>query len=442
VAASIHAKLSPRLPSKLTVAEVKQVDDNTVDLRLLDYHLPRDYQLTVTGQLASGEPFTSSTTLTGLGNGARVAFLTQQQGTAKLKSWEGVPAAAATPRDAADAVCQNEGEAAGLRGKFVAFLSEQGKYDAGCRAFGLDGLLANKCGKATAPTDTAPWLGTTGLPIVDGASNVLTGFFQNSFALRADGTRPIYAGVWHAASSGAKGPPVGPSNFDCQGWTSEQGNTDVTEFIGEYLLNYDEFGSNCQKPHGLLCLQVGAMFFGPGSLHRVAGKRVFVSKQALSGNMSFGGKTGAAAADALCQDEADAANYANPTRFHAFLSTSQSDAACRVLGATGKAKDNCGLSALPTDVWRRADDYPVASPAQLLKEQLISPISLAADGSPQFTQRPWTGVSEAQNNCNDWSTDAPAPTGGAGSTRAVIYAFDAYTSSHCNASAPVYCFEQ
>ena len=447
-AATLQVTLAPVVPSKLKVAETKQVDATTVDALLLGYHLPRDYQLNVSGKLDDGSPFQSAITLPGLANGARVAFLTKQSGTGDLKNWPGAPGDVQAPRDAADAMCQAEADTAGLRGAFVAFLSQQGSYDAGCRAFGLDGLLANKCGQQTAPVDDAPWLGTTGLPIVDGATNVVSGFFQNAFEFNADGTRSQQVGIWTGTLLGAKaqtGTP-GPTSADCVGWTMKVNFAEVTEFVGEYLLKYGEFGSGCGTGHRLLCLQVGSQFFGPSTLHEVGGKRAFVSKGKLTGAMSFDNKTGVDAADALCQSEASGASYANASSFYAYLSTTQTDAVCHILGQTGKVSGKCGLAALPdAEPWRRADNYPIGTAAQLATSSLTAPVSLAADGSAAFDQSPFTGTSSngaAHTTCTDWSTADAGTTGAAGQTRALTNGWSFFTDSNCSLPQPVYCFEQ
>jgi hypothetical protein len=443
-AASLSATLTP----SLRVSEIKQVDATTVEVRLLDYHLPRDYTLEVSGNTNDARAFQTQSQLPGLSNGSRVAFITKASGTGALKGWADAPLGALTPRDAADAICQGEAGAAQLKGKFVAFLGEQGKYDPGCRAFGLDGLLANKCGQANAPTDDAPWLSPTGLPIVNGATNVISGAWQNAFSFYADGTRAQQVGIWTGAITGAKaqtGAP-GPTSSDCVGWTLNTNFAEVTEFVGEYLIRYEEFGSGCGTSHELLCLQVGGNFFGPSTLHTVLGKRTFVSKGKLTGAMSYDGKTGRNAADALCQAEASSANYANASNFHAYLSTSDDDAVCHILGLTGKASAKCGLAALPaTNPWRRPDDYPVGTAAQIALANLTAPIAFAADGSAQFEQRPWTGTSSnggVSSTCQNWSSGDMANSGACGLARALTNGFTLFTDGKCNAAQPVYCFEQ
>lgn len=447
--ASLAVTLEPALPAKLVVTQLKAVDETTVEALLGNYHLPRDYVLHVAGKLSDGTPFESQAVLSGLGNGSRVAFLTKEQGSGDLRTWAGVPAGVTVPRDAADAICQGEAEQAGFRGRFVAFLSEQAKYDAGCRALGLDGTLASACSQPALPKDDAPWLSSTGLPLVNGASAVLTGAFQNAFSFYADGSRPLQIGVWTGTLAGAKGESGQPDQFtvDCRGFSSAVAtdHAEVTEFIDQYLLKYGEFGSNCAIPHGLLCLQVGGEFFAPAHLHEVAGKRAFVSQGKLTGKMAFGGQAQIAAADALCQAEALAAQYARSDSFYAYLGNSQNDALCHVLGASGKVKQLCGLDAWPIETWRRADNYPLGTPADFAAVSLTSPLWLNADGTSKPDDRPWTGaVYEGQgaSDCSDWSSDVAAATGRAGTTRGVAYAFQSYTDSHCNAQQPVYCFER
>jgi len=444
VSLSVSLSLAPELPSILMVSSVKQVDASTVDVVLVNYHQPRDYQLSVAGKLPDGREFEAGASLPGLGNGSRVAFVTKASGIGDIKSWGVAPIGALTARDAADAICQSEATDAGLRGTFVAFLSEHGKYDAGCRAFGLDGLLSAKCGQASAPTDTAPWLSPTGLPIINGASNLLTDNWLNAVSFYVDGSR-VLGGVWHGTHPGAKA-SLSSTGDDCTGWTASTKAAAVTEFVGAYLLRFDEFASACSDPHQLMCLQVGGSFFGPGTQHQVSGRRVFVSKGTVSGAMSYTGKSGRDAADALCQAEAAAASYANSSKFHAYLGTSTSDALCHILGSEGKVGNRCGLGGFPTDSpWRRADNYPVGTAAQIAAAKLTAPIAFAPDGSAQLTQQAWTGTpmdGVATKTCSDWSSADAANEGVAGAPRALTNGFTYYLAGDCDTPRPLYCFEQ
>jgi hypothetical protein len=445
VADELELELAPLLPRRLAVTHIEQVDATTVDVSLGSYHAPRDYQLRVSGKLPGGQAFESRFTLPGEGNGARVAFITHVSGAGDFMAWADLPEGVTEPRAAADAFCQREGEAAGMRGKFVAFLSSRDDYDAGCRAFGLDGVLDDDCGTDALPVDSAPWLDARGLPLVNGATGLAAGELLNALSLYANGTRAERAGFWSGTGYDARADQSTAASADCVGFSSSTtpNYAEVTEFASEYAFEYREFASACSKPHGLFCLQVGSGFFGMSELHHVQGKRVFVSRGTLSGKMSYDGKTGVAAADALCQAEAEEAGFDHPERFSAFLGTSQTDALCHALGASGKATDTCGLTAFPTDAWQRADGYPLGSAAQWMTDgYLTAPILFAADGSRQADATPWTGVvDERLESCDDWSSDSAAVTGLQGSTRAVDYGFAAYTGPDCSVQSPVYCFE-
>ena len=426
----------------LLVTAVQQVDPKTVDVSLAYYHLPHDYQLHVLGQLADRTRFQTDATLSGSNNGSRIAFLTKKTGPGDLRSW--TTPASDTPLHAADATCQAEAEAAGFKGTFVAFLSARGSYDAGCRAFGFSGLLANHCGQATQPADDKPWLSPNGLPIVNGATSIAASLWDTPVAYHADGTSDGYEHIWTGTLAGAKADTgTGTDYADCSSWTLNTGYAETATFTAQYLLQYGDSSSICDVAHGLMCLQVGGTFFGRGALYRVLGKRAFVSKGQLSGAMSFAGKTGIAAGDALCQAEATSAGYANAANFRAYLSTAATDAVCHVLGASGKAASQCGLAELPSAVWRRADDYPLANAAGLVSGNFRAPLSLATDQTQQLAVRPWTGLSgyPGSGSCADWTSADPASTAVVGTPRSTSYAWSGYSSAKCSSSAPLFCFE-
>lgn len=437
-AETLAVDLSPRLPDKLVVTGTSQVDDATVDVSLGYYHLPRDYQLSVSGSLSDGTPFEASGEIPGLGNGARAAFLSEQAGTGALSSWPGVPDGA-TPLEAADSVCQKEAEAAGLRGTFQAFLSVYGSVDAGCRALGRDGTITNNCGAAAMPVDRAPFLSIDGRPIADGATGIMADSWAIPIPFHANGkaATPFY--TWAGSISGAKG----FNNADCAGWTATTGNGLPTRQSGERLVEY-EFSTACSSVAALLCLQTTGTFFGPSNLHHAGVKRAFVSKGKLFGAMSFDAKTGVAAADALCQSEAAGASLANADKFKAYLGTNETDALCYVLGQGGKVADNCGLDALSArDPWRRVDDYPIGSAAELAAGSLTAPLSLAADGTRMTSERPRTGTQldgSTTWNCDDWSGTASYSL--SGHPGFITGDFTSHWTTDCDSEeTSVYCFE-
>ncbi len=444
-ASSLNVALVPASPSALHVTLVTRIDDTSVDVTLAFYHLPIDYELDVLGQLTDATPFQTSATLPGSNNGSRVAFLTKQLGSGKMSTWPEASASASTPIDAADSICQFEANAAGFKGKFAALLSAHGSYDATCRALGLTGLVANKCGQAAMPSDTAPWLSPLGFPIVNGADNIATDNFETSFARFADGTLGTQVSVWTRSEPGAiASTSTGGTSVDCDGWSDTASYGITNTFSSDYLLEYGRADSTCDAAQNMICLQVGGNFFGPSTLHEVSGKRAFVSKGAVAGSAGLG------AADLLCQGEAASAGYANASNFYAYLGTAANDALCHVLGGSGRVTDNCGLATLPTATWRRADNYPIASAAALFGAGalLASPISMSADQSESLDQRPWTGTSSTgvvatsttDGNCGDWSLSSG--TAEVGTPRCTTGSWQLFSSADCSSEAPVYCFER
>lgn len=437
-ASALQVELAPRSPALLVAKELAEVDARTVDVTLGYYHLPLDYALTVTGELADGAPFEASATLPGLGNGARVAFLSKRGGNGNFTSWAGA-AAGATPLEIADGVCQAEADSAGLRGTFRAFLSVFGTADAGCRALGLSGTLAEHCGEASTPSDDAPILATNGLPIVAGTNGILLDAWATPIPFYADGSPAMPDYVWTGSVAGAKG----YENDDCSGFTSTTGKGLASLYVAQRLLSYD-FGRDCTINGNLMCIQTSGSFFGPSTLHEAYGKRAFVSKGQLYGNMSYGDATGRAAADALCQDEAEAASFANAGAFHAYLATAEADALCHVLGLSGQVSNKCGLSTLPdTDPWRRVDDYPIGTAAELAASKLRAPLSLAADGTPMNDERPRTGTDQdgaASWNCGDWTATSAYSL--SGDPRDIGRGWSSHWTTDCDQEqTSVFCFE-
>lgn len=435
---SLSLELTPARPERLAIAKVEAVDARSVDVTLTYYHLPLDYALRVTGELSDGTPFEAAATLPGAGNGARVAFLSEQSGSGDFSSWEGADNAA-TALENADRVCQTEAEAAGLRGEFHAFLSVYGVVDAGCRVLGRDATLANHCAEVTTPTDDTPILGLNGLPIVGGADGVLLDAWKTPVSFHADGTaaKPNY--VWTGSISGAKG----YANDDCTGFTSTTGKGLASIAVGERLFDYD-FGRDCSIVGNLMCVQTGDDFFGPSTLHLADGKRAFVSKGKVWGNISYDTKTGIAAADQLCQDEADAA-FEDAGEFVAYLGTTENDAVCHVLGEAGQVTSKCGLAELPTtNPWRRVDGYAVGTAAELAAGPLQAPLSMAADGTPMNDERPRTGTDQngaTSWNCGDWlSTGAYSLSG---DPRQVSQGWNSHWTTVCDGEqTTLFCFER
>jgi hypothetical protein len=437
-AATLTVQLSPPIPARLVATGTTQVDATVVDVTLAYYHLPLDYQVTVAGSLPDATPFEASAAIPGLDNGARAAFISLHSGNGAFSGWAGAPQNA-TALEIADGFCQSEADAAGLRGTFQAFISIYDSVDAGCRALGLSGTVANNCGQLSMPVDDAPFLRMDGAPVVEGATEIIAGGWDTPIGFHADGTlaTPFY--TWVGSTLGAKG----FNNGDCTGWTVTTGNGLPAYQVGERLLEY-EINRPCDNNANLLCLQTGGDFFGPSTLHHAGTKRAFVSKGHLWGTMSFDDKTGVAAADALCQSEASAESLPNAAAYRAYLGTADTDALCYILGQTGKVLDNCGLSELPnTNPWRRVDDYPVGTALELATGKLQSPLALAADGTLMTNERPRTGADlegATTWNCSDWAGSAFYSISGHPSF-ATDHWMSHWTTDCDGEEASVYCFE-
>ncbi len=126
--------------------------------------------------------------------------------------------------------------------------------------------------------------------------------------------------------------------------------------------------------------EASAEVFGEGA--RVA----FVTREHGPANLSAwsqaGGEVALAAADAICQSEAEAAGYRGT--FRAFLG-GPSDPACRMLGEEGQVETSCGLDELPSDRGAILDGSgtPVLYGVDgLLADEWRLSLSRFADGEP------------------------------------------------------------
>jgi len=400
-AETLKVSLSPAAPARLSVLGVESVNAGTIDVSLSFYHLPLVYEVHVVGELQDGTPFDLTREVPG--NGSRIGFLTKQTGPGDFKVWPGAPVSAQTGRDAADGICQADAEAAGFRGKFVAYLSGQDRYDAGCRALGLDGTLAEQCGLPSQPNDDAPWLTPTGLPIVNGASGIIANEWLRPITFHADGSVPPDGDyTWTGTGAGAVVVAFAGdgSSPDCNDWSWHDSKAVTHTGYGRFLASQFVFQwvvedlmvahLTCDLPAQLLCLQVGDRFFGPSTLHLSGSKVAFVAENFIT-LPRFGDMPTLKAADQLCRDEAAGAGLPRAQTFRAYLGDDASDSLCRILGLSGKVEKNCGLKALPSEpLWRRTDGLPLGTPQQLWDGELSYPNLMSATGATMYAARPLT----------------------------------------------------
>jgi hypothetical protein len=171
---------------------------------------------------------------------------------------------------------------------------------------------------------------------------------------------------------------------------------------------------------------------------------------ALSTWADAGGKSGLAAADAVCAARAAAAGL--PGTYVAWLSDSTSDAYCRVYGFTGKKAALCGQSTLPAapGPWARTDGQPFAGTL----DRLMAPYldidypadldetgALIAAGAQVYTGTDINGVLE-NTPCTDWTTAANASSAIVGRADGGGRAWtDNLMSSTCDTALRIRCLE-
>ena len=142
------------------------------------------------------------------------------------------------------------------------------------------------------------------------------------------------------------------------------------------------------------------------------------------GSWSYGvGKTGAQAADAICQASAGAGRL--PGTYRAMLSDANDDAYCRMHGLTGTLAGKCGQPTLPATAgpWVRTDGMPYAARIdRMLNGEVYNPLAADEYGLPSIVWPAFTGTNfkgaryfEASvGDCAGWtSTTDPDTAAGA-----------------------------
>jgi len=372
---------------------------------------------------------------------ANVAFLTNATGTADLSTWalSGGQAGLA----GADAICNASAEAAGLKGTFVAWLSDD-TNDALCRVNGLSGTVATDCNGELDPLHPAgPWVRTDGLPFAGTmdellANGPLTPMRYNEYGDEANVN--AYE-VYFTATEHTDG-SLDLGSTDCSNWSDtaagsvQVGNEDSTGF------RWTAYGTvGCGSTHRLVCMQVGSR--GPLPHVNMSGRKVFVTNSTGHGDTSaWSGAVSASieAADEVCQAAAADAGLSNAANFKAWISNSTVNAADRILS---------------DGPWVRLDGFRIAdSMADLLDGVLDTSINVTEYGTYDigyYGGYAWTGTDGAgavlPETCSDWTDGTGGSSGGLGS---IISAGQSLVSPNwtddwtrlCNYSNyHLYCFE-
>lgn len=322
-------------------------------------------------------------------------FATSLAGSANIGSW-GSAAGGKTGLEAADSICQNLANAAGLLGAFRALLSDSND-DAYCRLHNFSGKKASNCGQATLPNSAGPWVRTDGFPFV----NSINALFGNQIfsyvppvldesASKVSGFEYYFRGT---DELGALGYQSG-----CNDWSS---TSSLSVYVGRTSNTIGEWEggpeSHCMLNARLLCFQTGPS--QPLPPFALPGKKVFLSSEEGTGNLhgwaSSGGNTGIAAGDAVCKNRAAATGLQNAQSFKAWISDSGADAKDR-LTSDGP--------------WVRLDGVSVAgSKSDLVNSMLFTSINLTETGLYRRNRGSFTGTadtgSKTTNHCNNWSSN-------------------------------------
>lgn len=161
------------------------------------------------------------------------------------------------------------------------------------------------------------------------------------------------------------------------------------------------------------------------------------------------GATGLAAADAVCQARAAAADLDDPGSFVAWMSDSTDDAYCRIVGHAGKVSANCGQASLPTlsGGWVRTDGHPFATDLDAILDGIVYvPPRLDEFSDPVVVESAWTGTAGAtatafSQNCEDWTSSEEGVFGVAGAVDATWYEWVRSFEGFCSVDNHLLCFQ-
>jgi len=328
----------------------------------------------------------------------------------------------------ADAKCQAAATAGGLttNTSFVAFLSNS-TTDAFCHVQGLTGERAGWCGQGALPTAAGPWVRRDGSPFAGRIDEALAPTLRVLTPVLFDETgTPLGVGESYWTGTNLSG-AQNMTYSTCADWGPGAGGGDMGAAgnpwgTGPYWLDGGAGMCTTSELH-LLCVEVGPAL--PLPPHFSAGALAFVSSSASTG--SFGGL---AAADALCQADAAAAQLPSPGDFRAWLSDSGTDAVDRFTydGA-----------------WARPDGILVAaSPTDLIDGTLNAPINVTAAGAYlDANWAVWTGTDDnglaSAWTCQDWTSANVADSGWIGRPNLASFHWTDTMGYPCNPSNHFYC---
>jgi hypothetical protein len=149
-----------------------------------------------------------------------------------------------------------------------------------------------------------------------------------------------------------------------------------------------------------------------------------------SGYLSINSSTTLTTIDALCSGEATAAGLANPDSYKAWVSLAASPAPMRFTNVRG---------------WVRADGLPFGDTAASFTTggRPLYPLDINQNGALAYYPV-WTGTNAdgtVANNCGDWKSNTPGPTGLMGFSQAGSGTWTQSSDHGCGSQGALYCFE-
>jgi hypothetical protein len=195
-------------------------------------------------------------------------------------------------------------------------------------------------------------------------------------------------------------------------------------------------------------------------------RRVFVTSVAGNGDLGSWdlpigvppippGVNGVEAGDFICFVLSLDAGLPDPGSFTAWLSDSNDDAFCRLLGLHGKKADDCGQSPLVPDAgpWARVDDLPFAESLLAITggegpaSVVLTPPLLNQHGDPDLSPREtWTGTGPSgvatSATCFDWRSSAAHDSGAFGSHLRTVNHWTLNGASACDSPRRLLCLQR
>ena len=305
----------------------------------------------------------------------------------------------------ADAMCNQLAADAGLRGTYVAWLSDA-STSAASRLSGARG-----------------WVRYDGKPVVDTVADLLAGRILHPILLTETGVAVTgQFGIITATSND------GTLAEDCSGFTSTSSSvTMMTGIAGATFSTWTQnLASNCSQSLPLYCFGVDRSV--PLTYTPATGRRAFVTAA------SWAPSGGVTAADAACQAAADARALGGSWR--ALIATTTATAASR-FSASGAP-------------WVRLDGIALASTPDVLLdgEILDAPLNYTETGQYRGSNPANTGATSttalgtAASTCLDWTSSAMADSQRVGLLNSITLYFSTPIFQTCSSGGgQLYCLE-